>query len=71
MAKLPIFGITYGPLAHEAEKMNISIGPLVCESQGNSQEYDIKEHVEALDARINDTITKIDAEQRDLKGRVY
>ena len=28
--KLPILGITYGPLTHEAEKMTISIGPLIC-----------------------------------------
>ena len=56
--KLPIFGVAYGPLTHEAENMTISIGPLVCESAAD-QESSIKERVEALELQMNETHEKM------------
>jgi len=58
--KLPILGITYGPLTHEAEKMTVSIGPLVCEPDNDAQEYNIEDQLQELQIQINDTIAKID-----------
>ena len=63
--KLPIFGVAYGPLTHEAENMTISIGPLVCDPAVADQESNINEHVEALELQINDTITKIDIKHKE------
>jgi len=65
--KLPILGITYGPLTHQAEKMTISIGPLVCEAAVDDQEYSVEEHVKELEVRVNDTIAKIDIEHKELR----
>ena len=56
--KLPIFGVTYGPLTHEAENMTISIGPLVCEPAAD-RESSIKERVEALELQMNETHEKM------------
>ena len=46
--KLPILGFSYGPLTHVAEKMTISIGPLVCEPANDVQEYNIENHLKEL-----------------------
>ena len=66
MEKLPILGITYGPFAHEAEKMTIKIGPLICDPAHDGQVKDIREQVESLEIQMNDTIAKIDVEQKEL-----
>ena len=58
--KLPILGISYGPLTHEAEKMTISIGPLVCKAAVGEQKYSVEKHLKELEVRVNDTIAKID-----------
>jgi hypothetical protein len=57
--KLPIFGVAYGPLTHEAENMTISIGPLVCEPAVADQESDINERVVELELQINETIIEL------------
>ena len=57
--KLPIFGVTYGPLTHEAENMTISIGPLVCEPAAADQESNFNERFEALELQINETIIEL------------
>ena len=66
MEKLPILGITYGPLAHEAEEMTITIGPLICDPAQDGQVKGIREQVEALEIQMNDMIAKIGIEHRDL-----
>ena len=66
MEKLPILGITYGPLAHEAEVMTITMGPLICDPALDGQVTDIREQVEALEIQMNDTIAKIDVEHKEL-----
>ena len=48
--KLPILGITYGPLTHEAEKMTISIGPLICKPASANQENKMDQQFEALES---------------------
>ena len=58
--KLPIFGVSYGPLIHEAENMTILIGSLVCEPAVADQQSNINERVEALELHMNDTIIKMD-----------
>ena len=66
MEKLPILGITYGPLAHEAEEMTVTIGPLICDPAQDGQVKDIRKQVEALEVQMNDTIAKIDVEYKEL-----
>ena len=59
MEKLPILKVTYGPLAHEAEEMTVTIGPLICDPAQDGQVNNIREQVEALEIQMNDTIAKI------------
>ena len=66
MEKLPILKVTYGPLAHEAEEMTVTIGPLICDPAQDGQVKDIREQVEALEIQMNDTIAKIDIEHKEL-----
>ena len=66
LEKLPILGITYGPLAHEAEEMTVTIGPLICNPVQDGQVTDIRDQVEALEIQMNDTIAKLDIEHKEL-----
>ena len=66
MEKLPILGVTYGPLALEAEEMTITIGPLICDPAHDGQVKGIREQVETLEIQMNNTIAKIDIEYKEL-----
>merc|ERR1719400_1930243 len=68
--KLPILGFSYGPLTHEAEKMTISIGPLVCEPANDVQEYNIEDQLKQLQIQMNDTIARIDTEHESLDEKL-
>ena len=68
--KLPILGFSYGPLTHEAEKMTISIGPLVCEPANDVQEYRIEDQLKELQIKMNDTIAKIDTEHESHRDKL-
>ena len=66
MEKLPILKVTYGPLAHEAEEMTVTIGPLICDPAQDGQVKDIREQVEALEIQMNNTVAKIEVEHKEL-----
>ena len=68
--KLPILGFSYGPLTHVAEKMTISIGPLVCEPANDVQEYNIEDQLKELQIQMNDTIAKIDTEHESHRDKL-
>ena len=56
---MPITGITYKGVEFEGQKTRIKVGPLTC--LPNENQYDLRQHLETIEQKADETIEDITA----------